>query len=158
MLRVGDVQQSDTAMVDAAIWLTCPDCGHTTRVLALLAGRVLKDRTRCLECSSTVAPHMNFAPTGRGIALSDEQNATLRELDVPALHAWVADRERQTLTHRVHAAGSRLADRFARGRRASRTAAQGTQGDVRASAPHRAAAGFQRTAGTITDTGSAVHP
>lgn len=106
-------------MTDSAIWLTCRDCGDTTRVLALMANRVLKTRTNCPACHSKSEPCLNRTPVGEGIALSPEQSIAFREMDDKAVRIWLEQRAYGAHSHRtamqwIQDTGSRLADRFSK--------------------------------------------
>lgn len=108
-------------MTDSAIWLTCRECGHTTRVLALLASRVLARRMHCPECQSTCEPCVNATPAGSGISLSPEQSAALREMDDKDVRVWMERRAnhsaaRHASLHWLGVVPSRLTSRFTRAR------------------------------------------
>ncbi len=107
-----------TAATQSAIWVTCRECGHTSRVLSVMASRVLQDRDKCSECFSAELPRLNQTPVGTGIVLSDLQRAALRETEDEGLHAWIAAAPRERWYDWLQqAATSRLAHRFSKRRR-----------------------------------------
>ncbi len=150
-------------MTDSAVWMTCRDCGHTTRALALMASRVLKTRTHCPECSSTCEPCLNRTPAGRGITLSKEQALALREMDDKDVRGWLEQEARSASTEIaplqwMQAAGCRLADRFARGVTARRALHSGDRaaGSSQAQTCRKQSEGAFHDPGTIVETGSAA--
>ncbi|MGI4853134.1 MAG: hypothetical protein ACRYF4_03680 [Janthinobacterium lividum] len=130
-----------------AIWLTCRECGHTSRVLALLASRVIKTRSACPECASTSVPCLNSTPVGTGLSLSDEQKSALREMDDPALHALVARTPVISPQNWVRNLQGRVIDRFTHRR---------SYGSLRAPFEPQTTDDFHPAAGTITPTGTAI--
>lgn len=155
-LKVGCLEGD---MIDSAIWLTCRNCGDTTRVLALMANRVLKARTHCPACRSTCEPCINQTPAGRGLTLSVEQSGALREMDDKTARAWLEDRAHRSNSHFMplhwmHAAGSRLADRFRKGGKSHFAPGHRIAGKPSDNGRHGDNA-FHGT-GTISGTGSAA--
>lgn len=148
-------RQSGSMMNGNAIWLTCRECGHTSRVLALLASRVLRARPHCPGCASMATPCLNSTPMGTAIALSEEQGAALREMDDPALHALLLEQELQdSPLHWVKNLPGRVADRFSRRHRYG--AGMTTRSKDATAYRSQQVAGFPPAAGTITPTGTAV--
>ncbi len=47
-----------------SIWVLCEDCGHTSRVLSVMASRVLKERQHCPQCQSKNAPTLHYTAAG----------------------------------------------------------------------------------------------
>ncbi|MGI4757475.1 MAG: hypothetical protein ACRYGF_11590 [Janthinobacterium lividum] len=143
----GSGRDSVDFMAGSAVWLTCCDCGHTTRVLAVLASRVIKARPYCPDCASTAAPLLNATTTGTGIALSEEQRIALRETDDPAVHAWLQrDRQPAPVMEWVRAAQNEVVSRFSRSRRPGS-----------AQAHHLDSHDRHKSAGTISDGSLPAH-
>lgn len=130
-----------------AIWLTCRECGHTSRVLALLASRVLKTRSACPQCASTAVPCLNSTPIGTSVSLSNEQSAALREMDDPTLHALVARTPVSSPKDWFRSLQGRVIDRFVH---------QRTYGHQHAPLGSPSHDGYHPAAGTITPTGTAI--
>ena len=61
-----------------SVWVTCRECGHVSRVLAVMASRVLAERQTCPSCHSSEAPTLNSTPSGTHILLSDDKRLELR--------------------------------------------------------------------------------
>lgn len=140
-------RQNGGFMNGNAIWMTCRECGHTSRVLALLASRVIKTRTACPECASTAVPCLNSTPVGTSLSLSEEQSAALREMDDPALHAMIARTPVSSPMDWIRSLQGRVIDRFAH---------QRTYGHQHAPFGSPATNGYHPAAGTITPTGTAI--
>ena len=110
--QVSPTQRELTAR--SAIWLTCPDCGKTSRVLAVMAGRVLRERRECLQCLSTCAPNLRRTPQGAHIPASEELHAT-SDGEEPHLREWIeADDRRPRLRYWFRVLFGRVAARFSR--------------------------------------------
>lgn len=140
-------RQSGGFMNGNAIWLTCRECGHTSRVLALLASRVVKTRSACPECASTAVPCLNSTPVGTALSLSDEQRSALREMDDPALHALIARTPVSSPKDWARSLRSRVVDRFTH---------QRAYGSPQAPLGSQTSGGYHPAAGTITPTGTAI--
>jgi hypothetical protein len=80
---------NDAQIARSAMWLTCPDCDHTTRVLAVMAGRVLRERRHCPNCLSMRAPLMNQTPVGAHIPASEAHHAPGSAEETAYLVAWL---------------------------------------------------------------------
>ena len=55
----------------ASIWVLCEDCGHVSRVLSVMASRVLKERKSCPQCQSLNAPTLHYTAAGAHIHADD---------------------------------------------------------------------------------------
>ena len=101
----------------SAIWLTCPHCDHTTRTLAVMAGRVLKERRQCPRCSSTHAPNMSQTVSGAHIPASEAHHAPANEEEQAYLLAWIKrEDDKQQHQRWVESFIRWLAPRFSRSR------------------------------------------
>ena len=86
----GQLLSTDQALTGrSAIWLMCPNCNHTTRVLAMMAGRVLRERRQCPNCLSTHAPHMSQTVVGAHIPASEAHHAPANDSETAYLRAWI---------------------------------------------------------------------
>lgn len=102
-------------IASSAIWLTCPDCGMTSRVLAVMAGRVLKERPVCPDCLSTRLPHLRQSAPGAHIPASEAEQAAGSDEEQAYLRAWIeANDTRARLHPRLRMLLGRLAARFSR--------------------------------------------
>lgn len=111
-------RNSQQPTAGSAIWLTCPDCGTTARVLAVMASRVLKERPQCPKCLSTRVPHLRQSSSGSRISPSEAEQAPLSGEDQAYLLAWIkAQGERGQLHHWLFQTLGRLAARFSRTKR-----------------------------------------
>ena len=102
-------------MARSAIWLTCPDCGHTSRVLAVMASRVLQLRRECPECLSAAAPLLQQTQPGAHISAEEVKASEHSEGEQARLHAWIESESRKgAVQHWLRMILSRLAARFSR--------------------------------------------
>ena len=113
--QISPTQQELTAR--SAFWLTCPDCGHTGRVLAVMASRVLRQRRGCPQCFSTSSPRLRQTQSGAHIPLSEAQPTAANVTEEAFLRAWIGSYAgRSQLHHWFRVLLSRLAVRFSRTR------------------------------------------
>lgn len=116
--QISRTQQELTAR--SAFWLTCPDCGHTGRTLAVMASRVLRQRRGCPQCRSTSEPHLRQTSSGAHIPVSEGQHTASTDAEAAYLRAWIESDDRQSrLHHSLRALRSRLTARFSRKRSAA---------------------------------------
>ena len=54
-----------------SIWVLCEDCGHVSRVLSVMANRVLRDRKSCPQCHSFNAPTLHYTAIGTHLHVDD---------------------------------------------------------------------------------------
>ena len=121
---ISDPQSSRTPQQDQiarfAIWLTCPDCNATSRVLALMASRVLQQRLECGACHSTRAPLLTQAHAGAHIPAPDPAQSTPNEDEQARLQTWIDQQESTSgLQHGIRVFLHRIAARFSRTKRAT---------------------------------------
>jgi hypothetical protein len=113
----------DALTARSAIWLTCPECDHTTRVLAVMAGRVLRERRQCPKCLSTHAPQMSQTVVGAHIPASEAHHAPASAAETASLRAWIeSDGNKHNGQRWFRVLFYRLASRFSRARPARMTA------------------------------------
>jgi hypothetical protein len=99
----------------SAIWLTCPECDHTARVLAVMAGRVLRERRQCPNCHSAHPPHMSQTVVGAHIPASEAHHAPASDGETAYLRAWIKRDENWKQTQSLSSVlFHRLAARFSR--------------------------------------------
>ena len=60
-------QQMKGTAEQTSAWVLCGECGHTSRVLSIMASRVLKERQHCPQCRSTAAPSLHHTAAGAHI-------------------------------------------------------------------------------------------
>lgn len=115
MSRTQTVLREDGLTSRSAMWVTCNECGHVGRVLAVMASRVLRARKECPECFSTQPPRLTLAPTGAHVPAPEAHNADANRAESARLHTWIEHRTQESrLLGVAHSAFSTLADRFSR--------------------------------------------
>ncbi len=74
-----------------SVWVLCEECGHTSRVLSVMASRVLKERKHCPQCQSAAAPSLHYTAAGAYIHPSDAlhtSGATSQPSDLQTSLDW----------------------------------------------------------------------
>jgi hypothetical protein len=94
--QVSQTQRELTAR--SAMWLVCPDCRETSRVLAVMASRVLKERRECPQCLSTRAPHLRQTQQGAHIPVPEELHAASNGEEA-YLREWIDADDRKARIH-----------------------------------------------------------